>query len=271
MLNLPFEGGSNSSYTKDYSINANNGTVNDVAPAGSFGGSGIGGQAWVTDAQGVWAGNVSDTIGVGGSNVQLIGDDTFSLTGWFKVTELNAGAGTGTANVHFFDTDRGGLNPAGYRVSIIAGQGGQTPAMTFVSNSASASTITPVTGGYALDVWYFMAAVADGASGSTLWLARADSNWASRQEDTNAAAIVAPGAGSASLLLGRDSATPPGAFDGMRDDFAIWNRALTAAEAQQIFEAGQQGQDLGVVIPEPATMALLGIGGLMVLRRRRSA
>ena len=70
-----------------------------------------------------------------------------------------------------------------------------------------------------------------------------------------------------SLLLGR-RATTGASYDGLLDDFAVWDRALTADEIQSIYSAGLNGWTF-TGIPEPTTMALLGLGALGLLRRRR--
>ena len=49
---------------------------------------------------------------------------------------------------------------------------------------------------------------------------------------------------------------------GSADEFRIWNAAFTEADALASYTGGP-----GVVIPEPATIALLGLGGLALLRR----
>ena len=46
-------------------------------------------------------------------------------------------------------------------------------------------------------------------------------------------------------------------FNGLIDDVAVYNRALSAQEIYQIYS-----------IPEPATLLLLGLGGLALRKRR---
>lgn len=54
----------------------------------------------------------------------------------------------------------------------------------------------------------------------------------------------------------------------MIDDLAIYNTALTPTQVATIAKASYTNY---VATPEPASMAMMGIGGLLVLRRRRNA
>ena len=56
-------------------------------------------------------------------------------------------------------------------------------------------------------------------------------------------------------------------WDGLIDEVAIWDRALTTQEVLDVRAAGLAGS----AIPEPGSLALLGLGGLLIARRRRSA
>ena len=60
------------------------------------------------------------------------------------------------------------------------------------------------------------------------------------------------------LRIGMKWSHDPAWFQGAIDDVRIYNRALSADEVQQLYN-----------IPEPATMALFGLGGLLLRRRMR--
>lgn len=58
-------------------------------------------------------------------------------------------------------------------------------------------------------------------------------------------------------------------FDGFIDDVALFDEGLSGADLLAIYNGGLAGQNVAQVIPEPGSLALLSLGGLLVLRRRR--
>ncbi len=75
--------------------------------------------------------------------------------------------------------------------------------------------------------------------------------------------------GSNQLCIGCNPDAGNRVWNGQIDDIGMWNRALSLAEVQEIYNAGLAGTSLGA-IPEPGTGALAAVAGLMlVLRRRR--
>ena len=71
------------------------------------------------------------------------------------------------------------------------------------------------------------------------------------------------------LMVGENPQANNREWNGEIDDVAIWNRALSEAEVNEIYNAGRAGTSLGA-IPEP-TVGLLGLlsVGFLALRRRR--
>ncbi len=270
----PFDGNGNDLGTNNVSVSI----VDTSTAASSFSGTGKFAQAFETASDGgnfPSPGGRSDVARDGADSAlpKLVGDDTFTLTGWFKFNAI--GGQTETQNHHFIDMDRGGA-VAGVRVSMIAGlstDGGTTfqqQSLSFASNGAGA-TIDLNTGGnpaWAANQWYFFAGRLDGASNSVLWLVPDGTAWADRMGAGGGG--NAPGPTAAALQFGREGGN--GAMNGLKDDFSIWNRALTTDEVQQIYEAGMAGIPLGqVAVPEPAgiSLAIAGIASLLGLTRRR--
>ena len=181
---------------------------------------------------------------------KLVGDSTYTLTGWFKLNAI--GGQTETQNTHFIDTDSGGVFP-GYRISMIAGldTGGgnfQQKAFDFVSNGSGAGIQI---GGetnpdWAEDTWYFFAArmQGPGPGGLDVFLIPEGTAYPGMFASGTG---FAPGATASALQVGRD--TGNGAMDGLKDDFSIWDRDLSDDEIKEIDEAGLQGIPLGQLVP----------------------
>jgi len=54
--------------------------------------------------------------------------------------------------------------------------------------------------------------------------------------------------------MGREGPTGGNYFTGYVDDVAIWKRALSPADVQQLYQAGQTGQSLGDLLRQPTTL-----------------
>jgi len=59
-------------------------------------------------------------------------------------------------------------------------------------------------------------------------------------------------------------------FFGNLDDFAVYSEALTQPQAMALYNQTVTPATVDTV-PEPASLSLFGVGGLLMLRRRRAS
>ncbi|MBN2376270.1 MAG: hypothetical protein JXD22_07710 [Sedimentisphaerales bacterium] len=73
--------------------------------------------------------------------------------------------------------------------------------------------------------------------------------------------------GDVAIIIGdcRATSTDDRDWDGLIDEVAVWNHALSDVEAEAVYDLGIAGQP----VPEPVTFMFLGLGSLALLRKRR--
>jgi len=76
-----------------------------------------------------------------------------------------------------------------------------------------------------------------------------------------------------SINFGRERSNPDPTgdrdWDGMIDELAIWNRALSTSEINEVFLLGATNQPISSVIPEPGTLSLLLLGAFLTRSMRQ--
>lgn len=229
--------------------------VDSSTGATVFGVAGKVGTGWQTDSNGAgWPGMTSDYIQLPSSagNELRLANTSFTLTGWFKFDDVAA-----SGHPHHFSGNNNGVDK-GYHNALFSGAGLPTYDQEFAAGVGGASAAIPKSnlpgGPWNNGSWYFFASRYDMGSGQLInWLAREDQNWGSKSGSV-ANPPAAPGDPGLDPRIGRDTA--PGAFDGVRDEFAIWNRAVTNDELGEIFNFNKAGLSLGALLADKAQLRL---------------
>lgn len=171
--------------------------------------------------------------------------DSYSITTWFKMDEL------GPSQILVL---RG---PAGPSVSSV---GLYTAGANLIGEHESDGMhgiTVQIEGALTADQWYGAAFTYDEQTREMkLYLASCGIEIVTRDADPYAE----QGNQNYPLVLGANG-EHDGFLGGSLDEVRIYDRALSQAEARYLLTG---------CVPEPATIALLGLGGLSLLRRRRS-
>ncbi|XAL98015.1 LamG domain-containing protein [Phycisphaeraceae bacterium D3-23] len=204
----------------------------------------------------------------------LSGGGPYNADGYVDTTGVTV-SGAFAFSYWFNISDDGTTDPRG--IFDMSGNGGDGPQSLYIGNSDSLAFRVDGdggTGGAALydnggagfedGQWHFVVGNYDPVTGITLHV------------DGSGVDASAGGFGNATFdadqYLGAfnvgDPVTGPAVrgLNGSLDDVALYSGTLTAAEIDGLFAGTIQPTD----IPEPGSLALLGLGGLALLRRRRA-
>lgn len=193
---------------------------------------------------------------------------------------LNPGTGDFTASV-WFNAD---VLPSGY--AVIGGKGAhntsadgwmiavQDDTMEFRvnTNTSSMFAIDSNSGALTAGNWYHAALVIDRTSNvATAYLNGSGSAFTTNTANIGTGSVT----NSSALVLGVRSTNFDLGLDGTLDDFAIWDRALSSAEIQEIYSKGLLGfnvqESVPAPIPEPSTFVLLSFLCCVGFARRRKS
>ncbi|MGV8084926.1 MAG: LamG domain-containing protein [Candidatus Bilamarchaeum sp.] len=199
VLNMPFEGGSNSTFTRDYSNNSNNGTVNNAVWNSTGGHDGFG--AYQFDGDGDYINATVPPIGLG----------NYTICAWINTSASNA-----------MIVSNGDAETGDYQLRVssskIALYGFYDGGM-YVIGSA-----TPVNDSQ----WHFACGQFNPAGAAGIYLDGSYDGGAGFAPEN-------PAAGSTNLFIGDDPGTFP-SFNGTIDQVTIWNRILSEAELDLIYQ-----------------------------------
>lgn len=187
-----------------------------------------------------------------GNILPMTGGVNFSMSVWVNTTST-ANSSTIIAGRHRTNSFNGYMMRAN---ADTAGYGAATRASFYQSNSTSNTAVgtTSITDG----AWHHLVATYTAGGNLNLYVdGGLQASITSRTINANTAPFVVGGAFFA------PSNSVINAFNGRIDDLQIYDRAISDAEVE--FLRNNPGQ----AIPAPGTVALLAIGGLGALRRRR--
>jgi hypothetical protein len=207
LLNMPFEGGSNSTWTNDYTTYSNDGIVSGPTWSSSAGYDGKG--AYVFNAtEGDYI-NITDSV-----SMSLV--NQFSISAWVKDV-----GGTGYKvlasknNEYLFRIDSTGEQ--GYLSCFINLDG---------SWETRVSTTTPI----AQNVWNHVVCAWNNATGTLSIYVNGTLNNSRSDRQGSVTATAEP------VQIG--SWTGGNFWNGTIDEFMIWNRTLSATEVRQLYSDG---------------------------------
>jgi hypothetical protein len=234
----------------------------------------------------------STTAGSTGNASANLGEQKFTLSAWIKRTgtggAATSGTGGATSAIPIFCKGVGEGDGSTIDANFFFGINTANNALCADFETYSATTPANPNGGsgtnfpifgtankLAVDAntWHHVAATWDGR----YWKLYVDGTLDATKDWTASFTSPVPGTGNEVLprydsiqraAIGaaiNSTGAVTGGFNGLIDDVQLYDGALTAADIQYL------DSNPGAALPEPATLSLLGLGGLAALLRRRKA
>jgi hypothetical protein len=218
--------------------------------------------AFVNLASGAW--DTANFAPVAGNTASIeFGNATDGATGYVDVGDLGV-SGTGTislwVNADNTSGDRriyGQIGSVNTSTPGAASLGVFGDTSVYVWSGAAWQSVSPPSP-IATGSWHHLAFVYQGGTVSFY----VDGNF----QGANTSGFDFSGADGRLGIGARYYDTYGNAFDGRIDDVSVWNEALSVEQIGLLAE----GVSALSLVPEPASLALLGAGGLLALRRRRA-
>jgi len=205
---------------------------------------------------------LTSTHSVNYGNILNVGTGEYSVSLWFNTANFNA---TGTSQV-LASRGRNGSQDPGWTINT------STTGTVAIGLNATGEPRTLQQTGAQTNTWNHVVLtlakdVNTGIGTITAYLNGESSGFTSANGFTLPSGYDIIANVDQNLYLGRrlSTASPSSA---LLDDFAIWTRALTAAEVNLIYDSGLNGINVQQ-IPEPNSLVLSVLGGMVAMAYRR--
>ena len=218
-------------------------------------------------------GVVNEALGFPGSHYEGVdvadapalnpGTGSWSVSGWFNVADVEGVQGLLGKNVGLSGEECFDIYTNGDNIYTRIGQyeGEPEPGVPLYNRYQTAKRDF-----IELDTWYHLAMVLDRDTGNlTGYINGSTLGW-----DFDGAGIAVPAGRILTdkpVTFGRTirpDGSPGWNLNGALDDVGFFNEALSAGQVDAIYQRGL----VGLAVPEPATIILLSLGGLLLRRRR---